>query len=229
MAAVLDTVAKAGLSRGTSANAILQQVSNGLETHGIRGGMLVDLGCGTGDLWRALAERFDDYLGVDAVRYADFPAAASLMEADLNGDCSEVGDAAADVVASVETIEHLENPRAFVRTAARIVKPGGWIVITTPNQLSLLSKVSLLLSNQFPAFKERPGLYPSHITALLAVDLVRIATEAGLVDLTISYSEQGRIPSMSRHWPRWLSRWMPQSFSDNVLLFARKPSDRRPA
>ncbi|MDZ4688724.1 MAG: methyltransferase domain-containing protein [Planctomycetaceae bacterium] len=224
MSPVLETVEKASLSRGTSANVILQRVAEGLQAREITGGTLVDLGCGTGDLWRALAGRFDEYLGVDAVRYADFPAEAQLLEADLDAGCPGVPDASADVVASVETIEHLENPRAFVRTAARIVRPGGWVVLTTPNQLSLLSKVCLLWSNQYPAFKERPGLYPSHITALLSIDLVRMATEAGLEAVQIVYSQQGRIPLTGRHFPQFLSRWFPRALSDNVLLFARKPS-----
>jgi 2-polyprenyl-3-methyl-5-hydroxy-6-metoxy-1,4-benzoquinol methylase len=50
-----------------------------------------------------------------------------------------VADDYADVVASVETIEHLENPRAFMRQLARVVKPGGVVIVSTPNQLSLLT------------------------------------------------------------------------------------------
>ena len=34
------------------------------------------------------------------------------------------------------TIEHLENPRAFCRELVRVLKPGGWLVLSTPNQLS---------------------------------------------------------------------------------------------
>ncbi|HUQ72728.1 MAG TPA: methyltransferase domain-containing protein [Planctomycetaceae bacterium] len=223
MSPVLETVEKASLSRGTSANVILRRVAEGLDARRAIGGTLVDLGCGTGDLWRVIGNWFDEYLGVDAVRYAGLPAEAQLLEADLDAGCPNIPDASADVVASIETIEHLENPRAFVRTAARIVKPGGWVVLTTPNQLSLLSKVCLLCSNQYPAFKERPGLYPSHITALLSIDLVRMATEVGLDAVQIVYSQQGRVPLTGRHFPQLLSRWFPRALSDNVLLFARKP------
>ena len=53
---------------------------------------------------------------------------------------------------SVETIEHLENPRAFVRELVRITQPGGWIVVTTPNQRSLVSLGALLLKGHFSAF-----------------------------------------------------------------------------
>jgi hypothetical protein len=51
------------------------------------------------------------------------------------------------------------------------------VVITTPNQESLLSKLTLLLLNEFNAF--RAGSYPAHLTALLEVDRRRIAAECG--------------------------------------------------
>jgi SAM-dependent methyltransferase len=219
----MGSIENAKLSRGTSADAILHRVAAEIIARHNSKGTLVDLGCGTAELWTHLRERFDRYLGVDAVRYPGFPNELTLVESDLDAGCPTVPDACADVVASVETIEHLENPRAFVRTAARLAKPGGWIVITTPNQLSLLSKASLVWSNEFSAFKERPGLYPSHITALLSSDLVRMAREAGLVDVQVCYSQRGRIPLTARHFPRAWSRCLPRMLSDNVLLIARKP------
>ena len=55
---------------------------------------------------------------------------------------------------------------------------------------------------------------------LLEVDLLRIASEAGLVDAATSYTGRGRIPFTGRHWPRPLGG---RRFSDNVVLRARKP------
>jgi hypothetical protein len=107
------------------------------------------------------------------------------------------------MMVSVKTIEHLENPRSFMRRQlARLARPGGPAIVTTPNQLSPLSKTTLVLKNQFNAFQEKPGLYPAHLTALLEVDLLRIATECGLVRSTIRYTDSGRIPftrSIGRH------------------------------
>lgn len=91
------------------------------------------------------------------------------------------------------TIEYLENPRAFMREVVRLRKLGGWLIVTTPNQLSLLSKLTLILKNQFSAFQEAPGLYPAPITALLEIDLIRIAKEYELIDINTDYSNQGRI------------------------------------
>jgi hypothetical protein len=79
------------------------------------------------------------------------------------------------------------------------------------------------VKNQFSAFLEVPGQYPAHLTALLPIDLVRIAKENGLIDIRVSYSQSGRIPGSARHYPEPLSRFAPRSFSDNVILTARKP------
>jgi hypothetical protein len=94
-------------------------------------------------------------------------------------------------------------------------------VVTTPNQLSLLSKLTLVLKNQFNAFQD--ANYPAHLTALLEIDLCRLAAECGLTEAAIAYSRQGRIPGTAWHYPRWLSRLWERGLSDNVLLIARKP------
>jgi len=126
----------------------------------------------------------------------------------------------ADVVCAVEIIEHLENPRAFIRELVRLTKPGGLVIVTTPNQLSLLSKLTLILKNQFNAFQEAPGLYPTHITALLEIDLIRIFTECSLTKPQIKYSRCGRMPFTPWHWPKSLG-FHGGAFSDNILCVGK--------
>ncbi len=213
--------ARARLSRGTSGAAILQAVADAL-TGRPRGGVLVDVGCGAGDLWAVVAPRFDRYVGLDAARYDGFPTAAEFARHDLDAGRCPLPDGVGDVVAAVETVEHLENPRAFVRELARLTKPGGWVVVTTPNQLSLLSLLTLIAFGEFNAF--RAGSYPAHRTALLAIDLRRIAAECGLTDVRVTYSGSGRVPGTARKYPAALSRRLPRLLSDNVLLVARKPA-----
>jgi 2-polyprenyl-3-methyl-5-hydroxy-6-metoxy-1,4-benzoquinol methylase len=124
-------------------------------------------------------------------------------------------------VTAVETIEHLENPWAFGRALARIVKPGGWIAITTPNQLSLLSLLTLVTRRRFSAFQD--SHYPAHRTALLESDLERMAAAAGLEDLEVTYTHHGRVPLTAIHYPEALARMFPRALSDNLMLIARRP------
>jgi 2-polyprenyl-3-methyl-5-hydroxy-6-metoxy-1,4-benzoquinol methylase len=193
-----------------------------LERYAIRDGTFVDVGCGAGDLRRFLGDRFDHYVGVDAVRYEGLPDDLEFHVGDLDGDRLLVPSALGDVVAAVETIEHLENPRRLVREMVRIAKPRGWVVVTTPNQLSWLSLATLLAKQRYSAFQE--SQYPAHISALLEVDLLRIFAECGLREVETRFSEQGRIVFTARHYPRMLARLAPRRLSDNVLIVGRVPA-----
>lgn len=216
----LSVEERARRSLGSSGDAIYRMVSTALAGRHA-GGTLVDVGCGSGRLWPFVRGRFDRYIGVDAVRYDGFPADGEFHAADLDAGIIPLPDASADVVAAVETVEHLENPRAFVRSLAKLVRPGGWVIVTTPNQLSAASRISLLLRGQHQAFGE--GSYPAHITALLEVDLRRIAAECGLADVAVEYSGSGRIPLSAHHYPPALARLWPRGLSDNVLMAGRRP------
>ncbi len=211
---------RAGQSLGISDAAIYLMVAEALKDRDKSGGVLVDVGCGTGQLWSHVGKQFTRYVGVDAVRYQDFTDAGEFHLVDLDTGRTALPDACADVVAAVETIEHLENPRTFMRELARLVRPGGVVIVTTPNQLSFLSLLTLIAKKRFSSFQDVH--YPTHLMALLEVDLQRIAAECGLKDIRVKYSLQGRIVLTPWHYPRFIARLLPRMFSDNVLLLGRK-------
>jgi 2-polyprenyl-3-methyl-5-hydroxy-6-metoxy-1,4-benzoquinol methylase len=181
---------------------------------------VVDVGCGAGRLRAALGDRPSRYIGVDAVRYDEFPPGAEFLLADLDRDAVPVDDATADVAVALETIEHLENPRRFLRELARITRPGGTIVISTPNQVSLLSLLTVVTKHRFNAFQDRD--YPAHRTALLEIDLRRMADDCRLTRVETRFTARGRMPLVASHYPRWLSHRFPRALSDNVLLVGQK-------
>lgn len=211
--------AVARMSGGMSHAAIYRMVRRALAGRP-RGGTLVDVGCGGARIHDELSGLFDRYVGLDLVAYPDAPPGVQRICADLEQELP-LRDAVADLAVAVETIEHLENPRALVRELARITRPGGLVLITTPNQLSALSFLSLAFKRQFAAFQDVH--YPAHRTALLEIDLRRIVTEAGLADARVHFSEHSRVPLTSLAYPGWLARRSPALLSDNILIVARKP------
>lgn len=211
---------RARQSKGASDDAIYAMVGSLLRLRP-RGGLLFDIGCGRGLLHSYVSELVDRYVGADVVRYEGFPQETEFHQIDLDSGRVPLADDAADIVVAVETIEHLENPRAFVRELTRLCRPGGMLIVTTPNQLSFLSKLTLVLKNRFNAFSD--SNYPAHITALLEVDLRRILAECGWQKVRVEFSRHGRIPGTRRHWPTFLSRLLPRAFSDNVMVVGVKP------
>jgi 2-polyprenyl-3-methyl-5-hydroxy-6-metoxy-1,4-benzoquinol methylase len=220
--------AVAALSQGVSNDDVIGWVSARLRARLTPGATLVDVGCGQAALAAALEGHLGRYIGLDVVAYPGAQAArGEILLADLNRTPFPLADGVAECAAAVETIEHLENPRALMRELTRLARPGGWVLVTTPNQLSWLSKMSLVLRHQFTAFQEAPGLYPTHISALLESDLRHLAAECGLVAAEIHYSGHGRRPFSDRQYPGWVSRRWPRGASDNVMLLARKPGEEK--
>ena len=216
-----DLDARLRQTQGQSAEPIYRAVAGALRRRDARG-QVVDVGCGTARLRAFLDGVCTAYVGVDAMRHEGLPDALDFVAADLNVPPVALPGSAADIVVSVETIEHLENPRAFCRELVRLLKPGGWMVVTTPNQRSVVSLASLVAKGQFSAFQDNS--YPAHQTALLDTDLRRIASENRLERIAIEFTCAGRMPLTARHYPSWVARAFPRACSDNVLLVARKPS-----
>ena len=183
-------------------------------------GTLVDVGCGSGRLWHYVGQNVLRYVGIDAVKYDGFPDTAEFIQANLDHGPWPLAESAADVATAVEVIEHLENPRAFMRQLVSLTKPGGLVIVTTPNQLSFLSLTTLIFKQRFSAFQDVH--YPAHLTALLEIDLIRIASECGLANLRIIYSCQGRIIISPWHYPSVVSRLLPRRLSDNLMLIGTR-------
>jgi 2-polyprenyl-3-methyl-5-hydroxy-6-metoxy-1,4-benzoquinol methylase len=210
-----DLQLRARQSLGASDEFIYRAVATVVENRGASG-VLADVGCGRGGLWPHVQAHFRRCIGLDAIAYAGLPSAIEFREVDLDRGTLPLDSRSVDAAIALETIEHLENPRAFVRELTRITRPGGLVVISTPNQRSVLSLLTLLTTGEFSAF--RGNSYPAHRTALLEVDLRRIAGECDVRDIRIAHTLRGRIPLTGLHYPAALSRALPRALSDTVIV-----------
>lgn len=217
------TLERALITDGFSEDHIHQMVALALERAGVSGGTVVDVACGSGALWKHLSHRHSDYIGVDLVKYPGFTDQGRFVQAELGRGPVPLPDDIGSVVLSVETIEHLENPRAFMRELVRLAKPGAWVGISTPNVLSLRSLISLLTKQQFMGFRD--GDYPAHITPILEVDLRRMASEVGLENVEVVYSRDARVPLTRRAYPRVVARVFPRACSDIIFLLGRRSAE----
>lgn len=91
-------------------------------------GRLLDAGCGTKP-YRALFE-VDAYVGLDI----DSATTRRQGAADLfyDGKAFPVTDSEFDSVLCNQVLEHVFNPEQFVAELARVLKPGGQLLLTVP-------------------------------------------------------------------------------------------------
>jgi len=135
----------------------------------------LDMGAGWGDLIKRLREKFPQ-LQCSGVDYnpSHFPLPdVPIAHADFSYGKLPSEDASFDLVTCTEVFEHLENFRHAIREAARVTKPGGLFVVSTPNVLSMKSRWVFFTRGFFTYFdplllKEDPRLYPGqrHISPL---------------------------------------------------------------
>ena len=103
--------------------------------HGRR---LLDVGCGSGEFLSRMRERGWAVIGVEP----DPVAAAAARRDDLDVRDGMLEDAAFadesfDAVVLSHVIEHVHDPIALLRECGRILRPGGRLVLTTPNLTSV--------------------------------------------------------------------------------------------
>jgi len=172
---------------------------------------LLDIGCGNGTFSASLATRGAHVVGIDlsesgiALARRNHPESEwAMMSAydDLRSKLSREFD----FVIGLEVIEHLYDPRLFLRRAFEVLKPGGRLVLSTPYH-GYLKNVALAISGRLDAHFS--VLWDGgHIKFFSWPTLQALLVEAGFVDLR--FRGAGRVPLL------WKS----------MVVSARRPSPR---
>ena len=168
-----------------------EQIAQTLKQKAKAGASVLDMGAGQGALSARLHDlgfkvtavdtNDDDYVLQDRdieFRHVNFDHPKEL-EAFIAANESKF-----DVVCGVEVIEHVENPWNYIRGLVRLVKPGGVVLITTPNTTAWLSRLHFLLSGTFLHF-QADSLAHGHINPISTFELNLIMERTGLSDIEI--------------------------------------------
>lgn len=156
------------------------------ERRPLSGRRAIDVGCGAGLLAEPLARLGADVTGVDAAPENVAAASSHARSVGLAIDYrhGDIGDAAFaetlgrfDLVTSMEVIEHVADPAAFLNALAARLAPGGLMILSTPNR-TLASKLLLVEA------AERIGAVPRGThdwnRFLTPDELETLANDAGL-------------------------------------------------
>jgi SAM-dependent methyltransferase len=181
----------------------------------------LDIGCGRGDLLRRVRDEWEpaSLSGIDPIDWLD-----DDLRADVSFHAIAAEDArglpTADRVLLIEVIEHLEAPWSALRMAARLVGPGGRIVVSTPNLATLRNRLELGVRGNLTSF--RPD-YEPHISPALPHVTSRILVEEGLTLEPPEFAGADVISlSKGRIWPEAIRARYPRLTSVSVFVVGHR-------
>ena len=150
---------------------------------------MLEVGCGEGYGTALLASVAAGIVGVDydaltvAHAHRTYPAAAFVRG---NLAALPVRSGSVDVLATLQVIEHVWNHPEFVRECRRVLRPGGRLLVTTPNRLT------------FSPGQDAP-LNPFHTLEFTAAELVELLVRCGFeVDEVAGLHAGDRLVALDR-------------------------------
>jgi 2-polyprenyl-3-methyl-5-hydroxy-6-metoxy-1,4-benzoquinol methylase len=140
----------------------------------VENGLVLDVGCGNGQFLQSLEQIGWQVKGVDF----NENAVNSCQQAGLDvrvGTIEESGfpENSFDLVSARHVIEHVPDPKGFVVSLANATKPGGKILIRTPNNLALGKK--------YFGVHWFPNEMPRHLMLFTPNTIDKLLTEQGFV------------------------------------------------
>lgn len=173
------------------------------------GATILDAGCGNGTFAAQLGRHGYRVIGVDlsesgvAAARVNCPT-GTFHVASIYNDFGALGVDAVDAVVSLEVIEHLYDPLAYLQNCARVLKPGGKLVLSTPYH-GWLKNVVMALGGRFDSHAH-PWKLGGHIKFFSKRSITALMHEAGLnTEQTIGTR---RLPWL---WMSMVVRATPQS------------------
>jgi len=142
-----------------------------------RGAVVLEAGCGEGYGADRIAGTARRVIGVDYdAATVEHVRAAYPRVPVVRGNLAALpfADGAIDVVACLQVIEHLWDQAGFLRECARVLRPAGTLLLTTPNRLTFSPGNDL--RNPFHARE----LSPTELTELLVAEGFELARLLGL-------------------------------------------------
>ena len=160
-----------------------------------RPGRFLDLGCGRGEFVSGLSVPGDARaLGLDRERTNAASAHSEgvpALVADLERPLP-IASSSLDGVSLVEVIEHIPGAEALVDEIARVLRPGGWFLVTTPNIAHLTYRIRALTGHP-------PKQEGYHFRFFTARTLLACIEAGGFrLDARASYGKQALLTKLAR-------------------------------
>lgn len=160
---------------------------------------VLDVGCGGGEFLAAATEAGYRARGVDV----SAAAVAICRGRGLDASVGDIPDGAAfDLVTFWDVLEHVPDPRAFLRRAHAALRPGGWVLVKSPGP----SELSLAVAAALPRLAGAVLQAPAHVQFFRAATLTAILHAEGFTALEWPGRDGMRSPTTGGPLRRRLAR-----------------------
>jgi len=140
------------------------------------GARVLDLASGMGAWPQRLSDNGYDVTGCDIQPNL---CRVRCEKADLNEAFSNrFGGQQFDAITAIEMLEHIENPRHIFRESNRLLKPGGTLLLSTPNASGFHSRIKFLATGRFSMFDDVQYHGIGHIRPITYWELEKMLIEA---------------------------------------------------
>ncbi len=177
---------------------------------------LLDVGCSIGTFLELAAADGWNCAGVEPNRAARNIACEKKFDvaSDIVAAAPRWPAASFDVITAWEIIAHVHEPRALLQHAVRLLRPGGVVLLTTPNVAALEYR---LLHARHPNF-----CFP-FLQLFSAVTVTRLLTELGLHIESCTTPGRMDVENIAAGWADQSSNFPPAL---QELLWGTSPRDR---
>ena len=199
------------------------------------GGRLLDVGTARGDFLAVMRDRGWDVTGIELSQDAGNPHRLTIHRQAFPEECDLRGEQF-DVITAWAVFEHLHDPAAAFAACARLLRPGGVLIVQVPNLNSIHARWARLedvprhlyffTPGALRRYADRVGLELSrivHTTDLFGGSgrgALRLAFVRALGKSTEEFFEIWRTPKRERfrRWPALTVGWTAVSAVEHVLL-----------
>lgn len=160
------------IAQESALRATFKRLLHNLAKRGLTGGDLLEIGCGYGYLLDEARLFFNRRVGTEFSPQGAEIARVTGAEVFVGGIEQVPPEHKFDCVVATQVIEHVYEPLSFVKRLANHTKPGGHIVLATPDIGGVLRK---LMGRRWPSFKA-----PEHVVYFDFQTLSSLMDQAGL-------------------------------------------------
>ncbi|MCP4595911.1 class I SAM-dependent methyltransferase [Neptuniibacter sp.] len=151
---------------------------------------VAEIGSANGIFLKRFLDAGHEVLGVEPSERAStaaIDAGINTLNSDLDNALLDEHAELYDLAMSMDTLEHVTDPRSFIASMARLIKPQGFIYIEVPDALGMVADTIASCGNE---------VSPVHLRHFTITGLIKVVSSAGFAVKHVSSTAELRFPNL---------------------------------